>query len=244
VKAILLAAGKGERLRSILKTIPKPMVKVYGKPILEHNIEWLKSYGITDLYINLHFLPEKIRDYFNNGRKWGVKIDYSYEPELLGTAGAVKKIARELWGWGSKNFSSDMGTFLVVYGDNLLKYNLKEIIDFHFQKKGIATIVLYEKDDVSQSGIAVLSDKGRIIKFIEKPKPEESISNLVNTGIYVLNSEILSYIPDEGFTDFGNDIFPAIIKGRGDLYGFISKGSLIAIDTPELYKLVLEGAEL
>jgi len=244
VKAILLAAGKGERLRSILKTIPKPMVKVYGKPILEHNIEWLKSYGITDLYINLHFLPEKIRNYFNNGRKWGVKINYSYEPELLGTAGAVKKIARELWGWESKNFSSDMGTFLVVYGDNLLKYNLKEIIDFHFQKKGIATIVLYEKDDVSQSGIAVLSDKGRIIKFIEKPKAEDAISNLVNTGIYVLNSEILSYIPDEGFTDFGNDIFPAIIKGRGDLYGFISKGSLIAIDTPELYKLVLEGAEL
>lgn len=244
MKAILLAAGKGERLRSILKTIPKPMVKVYGKPILEHNIEWLKSYGITDLYINLHFLPEKIRNYFNNGRKWGVKINYSYEPELLGTAGAVKKIARELWGWESKNFSSDMGTFLVVYGDNLLKYNLKEIIDFHFQKKGIATIVLYEKDDVSQSGIAVLSDKGRIIKFIEKPKAEDAISNLVNTGIYVLNSEILSYIPDEGFTDFGNDIFPAIIKGRGDLYGFISKGSLIAIDTPELYKLVLEGAEL
>ena len=244
MKAIVLAAGKGQRLRSIVKDIPKPMIKVNGKPILEHNIELLKRYGITDIYINLHYLPEVISSYFNNGKKWGVNITYSYEPKILGTAGGVKKIVNNWWKLetAGKNESilkplpSNLGPFLVIYGDNYYNFNLAEIIKFHNEKKGIGTIGVYEKKDVSQSGIVEMDNNNKIIKFIEKPKPYEIVSHLVNTGIYIFEFDVINYIP-EGFSDFGKDIFPFIIK-QEKLYGYVLEGKLIAIDTPELLRAV------
>lgn len=229
MKAIILVAGKGERLKDVTKSVPKPMIEINGNPILEHNIEWLKSYGLKDIYINLHHLPHIIQNYFGNGNKFGVKITYSYEPDLLGTAGAVRKIAEKCW-------RLERQPFLVFYGDNLFEYNLKEIIDFHAEKKGIGTIAVYEKEDVSQSGIVVLDSNNKIQKFIEKPKPEEIESHLVNTGIYVLEQDILNYISPDKMLDFGRDIFPEMIRANESLFSIIVKGRLTAIDTPGLLK--------
>jgi NDP-sugar pyrophosphorylase family protein len=135
MKAVVLAAGKGERLKGVVDTAPKPMVKVDGKPILEHNIAWLKSFGITDICINIHYLPDVVTNYFGDGSKWGVKIIYSYEPKLLGTAGAVRKIVSEIWK------DSVSGAFVVAYGDNLLSdFDLRRIIDFHFENKGLSVL--------------------------------------------------------------------------------------------------------
>jgi len=231
MKAIILAAGKGERLRGTLNNIPKPMVKINGKPILEHNILLLERYGITDIYINLHHQPNVIREHFGDGKKYGVNIKYSYEETLLGTAGAVRKIADEYW--------NRKECFILLYGDNLYQYDLREIINFHMRKKSIATIAVYEKDNVSQSGIVVLDKDNKILKFIEKPKPEELVSNLVNTGIYVLHPKVLNYIPLGKILDFGKDVFPEMIQKGENVFGLIVAGNLIAIDTPELLKEAL-----
>lgn len=228
MKAIILAAGKGERLRSITDNIPKPMMQINGKPILEYNILLLKKYGFKDIYINLHYLPEIIKIYFENGNKFGVNINYSFEKSLLGTAGAVRKIADEYWKGKER--------FILLYGDNLFEYDLGEIIDFHMRKKGIATITVYKKDDVSQSGIVLLDSENRIIKFIEKPTLEKNISHLVNTGLYILEPEVLNYIAPNKILDFGKNVIPEMIQKGEDVFGIIAKGNLIAVDTPELLK--------
>jgi mannose-1-phosphate guanylyltransferase/phosphomannomutase len=251
MKAIILAAGKGERLKGIVDAVPKPMVRIAGKPILRHNIELCRKYGITDLYVNLHHLPDRIVDYFGNGKKFGVTITYSYEETLLGTAGAVRRIADHFWKEdrppsavrrpGSEVVSTpDVSTyslpFLVIYGDNLLNYDLKTIIGFHQARKGMGTIAFHRKDDVSQSGIALLDDDGRIVKFIEKPGPHECISNLVNAGLYVLDLDILKYILPGRVIDFARNVFPYALRNGEALYGIEAQGSLIAIDTPDLFK--------
>lgn len=233
MRAIILAAGKGERLKGVIDCVPKPMVIINGMPILESNILLLKKYGITDMYINLHHFPEKIRNYFGNGIKFGVNINYSFEETLLGTAGAVKKIANEYWNVPER--------FILLYGDNLLEYDLGEIISFHEKKKGIATIALYKKDEVSQSGIVLLDNESKVLKFIEKPRPEQVVSNLVNTGIYVLEPEILSYIQPGKNIDFGKEVFPEMILNNERVFGIIVKGKLTAIDTPALYKQAVDG---
>lgn len=232
MKAIILAAGKGQRLKGILDNIPKPMAPVTGKPILQYNIEWLKNAGVTDIYINLHHLPDVITQYFGNGGRWGVQITYSYEPNLLGTAGAVKKIASEYW---QKN---PIEPFLVVYGDNLVSdFDLRQIMDFHKAKRGIGTICLYSKpDEAAKSGIAVLDKDCKITKFIEKPAPRQITSDLVNTGIYMLEPAILRYISEDCCCDFAKDVFGKILDEGESLYGVVLKANLIAIDTPQLFK--------
>lgn len=236
MKAIILAAGTGERLKGVVDDIPKPMIKIKGKSILEHNIEWLKKFGIKEIYINLHHLPQVIQDSLRDGKKWRVKISYSYEPKLLGTAGGVREIIDKYWN------SVDVSAFLVVYGDNLLNFDLNKIIEFHKLKRGMGTICLYRRQEISQSGIAVINDNDKIIKFIEKPNLKETISNLINTGVYIFEPEILNYIPKDGVSDFGKDIFPEVIERKGKIYGIVMDGELIAVDTPGLLqKAVKEG---
>lgn len=257
MRAIILAAGKGERLKEITSTIPKPMIEIMGKPVLEYNINWLNRYDIKDIYINLHHLPEVIKDYFKDGSRWGARITYSYETKLLGTAGAVRKIAEEYWHLRTDNYylsdaykdlrdskeQKGKDTFIVVYGDNLFEYDLKEILDFHKRKNGIATIAVYEKNDVSQSGIVLLGNDDKILKFIEKPKPEEIVSHIVSTGIYILEPAVLKYIPSDKKVDFGKEIFPEMIQNGENIFGVIVKGDLTAIDTPELLKEALRIIE-
>jgi len=235
MKAIILAAGKCKRLKGTVDNIPKPMIRIKGEPILEHNVEWLKRFGIKEIYINLHHFPDAIKNYFGDGKKMGVKIRYSYEPKLLGTAGGVRRIIDKYWN------SEDTDTFLVIYGDNFLDFNLNKIINFHKTKKGIGTICFYVKKEISQSGIAILDRDSKIIRFIEKPNSKETVSHLVNTGICIFEFSILNYIPKNAVSDFGKDVFPRIVENKTKIYGIVMNGKLVAVDTPELLKKVTKS---
>ena len=158
MKAIKKYAGKGERLGTITNYTPKTMIQIDGKPILQHNIELCKKFGIIDIYINLHHLPHVVMKYFGDGKKFGVNIKYSYEEELLGTSGAVKKIAKS-----DSYFRKN--PFYVIYGDNYSDYNLNLL-----KSEEIATIAFHYREDVSNSGVAEFDENSKILSFIEKPE--------------------------------------------------------------------------
>jgi NDP-sugar pyrophosphorylase family protein len=206
------------------------MINYKGKPLLQHNIELCKSHGIKDIYINLHHLPDKIKSYFMNGEHLGVNIKYSFESELLGTSGAVKKIASYYW----DNTSISDELFFVIYGDNFSDYDLTAIEKKIKDTNSIAAIAFHFRQDTSHSGVAEFDENHRILNFIEKPKPGESESHWVNAGIYCLRKEILSFIP-EGFSDFSKDIFPELLRTNQSIYGVCEETDVKAFDTPEMY---------
>ena len=243
MKAIILAAGKGERLKEITNSLPKPMIKIKGKPILQHNIELCRKYGIEDIFINVHHLSEKIIDYFGDGKKLDVNIKYSYEKELLGTSGAIKKIASEFWNYPKENSNIPLfrlhDSFFVIYGDNLSEYNLNLLIEKQKQTSSPCIIAFHYRDDVSTSGVGEFNEDNRIIRFIEKPLKGETNSHWVNAGIYLLTPEILNFIPD-GFSDFGKDIFPGLLKEKIPIYSVCSAVKVRAFDNKEMYNLNVE----
>ncbi|MFP5265424.1 MAG: NDP-sugar synthase [Blastocatellia bacterium] len=208
-RAMLLAAGEGTRLRPLTETVPKCMLPVAGKPVLEHNIEWLRKFGATDLVINLHYLPEAVVSHFGDGGRWGVRINYSVEPELLGTAGAVRNAARFF-----------DGAFFVWYADNLSTCRLDRLWESHIARGGIATMALHRRDDPTQSGIVGLDENDRIVRFLEKPRPEQVFSHWVNAGILLLEPEVVDRIPARGASDFGRDVFPALLSAGAELNGY------------------------
>ncbi|MFZ1728607.1 MAG: nucleotidyltransferase family protein [Bacteroidota bacterium] len=225
MKAVLLAAGKGTRLGSITAETPKPLLSVRGTPVLRHLAALCAEHGVTDLCINTHYLAERIHEAMGDGSDIGLRIHYSLEKELLGTAGALR------------NFQALLGSeaFFVIYGDNFMDYDLGAFAAFHHSHGGIGTVALYEKEDVRHSGIAVLDEKNRITRFIEKPTPEQRVSHLVNCGLYILEAEIFDDIP-AGVQDFGKDVFPALLAQGKELYGMVMDRPLIAIDTVEMYQ--------
>jgi NDP-sugar pyrophosphorylase family protein len=223
-KAMLLAAGKGERLRPLTEIVPKCMIPVDGKPLLEHTVERLAEYGVSELVINLHYLPDVLVDYFKDGSRWGVSITYSPEKELLGTAGSVRKMA---------DFFD--GPFFVWYGDNLSTCRLESLWQQHRAKGGLATIALHEREDPTQSGIVGLDENGRLTRFLEKPRAREVFSHWVNAGLMVLEPQVLELIPPNTFSDFGRDLFPKMLEQELPLYGYkmTAAEGLWWIDTPE-----------
>lgn len=229
MKAVLLAAGKGKRLKPLTDNIPKVMVPINGKPILEYHIVQLKKVEIKDIFINLHHLSEKIKNYFKDGRKWGVNILYSYEPEILGTAGAVKKLEKEL--------GSD--PFLVVYGDNLIEINYRKFIKYSENRDAIGTVAVFEKEDVRGSGILDIGYRNRVLHFVEKPKSEEIFSHWASAGIFYFCQEIFDYIQPE-FSDLGFDVLPRVIKEGKKLYAYKLKDEVWGIDNPGILKELIE----
>ncbi|MEK6530945.1 MAG: nucleotidyltransferase family protein [Deltaproteobacteria bacterium] len=237
MKAIILAAGRGERLKAV-NSLPKPMIMIKGRPILEHNVLLFKKYGIRDIWINLHHLPQVIAGYFRDGRQFGVNIKYSHEQTLLGTAGAVKKIWKDCWDCDRK------GPFLVAYGDNLFPYRIDEMMGFQAKKKGSAVIAVYEKQgDLSQSGVISIDNDSRITRFIEKPRSKVTSSGFVNAGLYVLEPDVPDFIQEKGFSDFGANVFPEMLKYGKVIHAFRADKTadghaenLVAVDTPELLK--------
>jgi NDP-sugar pyrophosphorylase family protein len=224
MKAMLLAAGRGTRLRPITDQVPKCMLPIAGKPLLETNIEWLRKFGFTELVINLYYLPQVIMDHFGDGSRWGVRIIYSLEEKILGTAGGVKRAAQYF-----------DNTFLVWYGDNLSTCNLADLAAFHQSKKGLATVALFHREDVTYSGIVELDGNYRFVRFLEKPQSDQIFSHWVSAGIFILEPEILNNIPSEGASDFGRDIFPALLGKNYPLYGYTMSGAegLWWVDTIE-----------
>jgi len=224
MKAMILAAGLGTRLRPMTEEIPKCMMRIGGKPLLEHIVRWLQYCGVNEIIINIYHLPEAIRGYFGNGQKWGVRITYSMEDRLLGTAGGVKNVA---WFFDE--------AFFVWYGDNFSVCDLNRLHAFHKAKSGLATIALYYRDEPTQSGIVALDENDRVIRFLEKPSPDKVFSRWVSAGIFVLEPAVLEVIPADGSPDFGRDIFPVLMETGKLLYGYrMSKNEgLWWIDTPE-----------
>lgn len=226
MKVVLLAAGEGTRLGELTENVPKVMLPVDGVPILEHTLRRLQAQGFRDVYINLHHLPDVIRDHFGDGRRFGVNITYSYEPEILGTAGAVAKLLPQL--------GDD--PFLVVYGDNLTDCHFRQLVEFHEDRKPAVTFGVHWREDVTSSGVVVFEEEsGRIQKLVEKPSPHQaaSLGNWVSAGVFVLEWEIADSIPP-GFRDFALHIFPHLLKAGLELYAH-KVNNVIWIDTPEAY---------
>lgn len=225
IKAIILCAGVGSRLRPYTDSCPKPMLEISGKPLLEHTIDLLKSYGITEVAINLYHYSDAITGYFEDGSDFGVKIRYSLEEKPMGTAGALANL---------RDFFDD--TFIVFYGDVLSNLDLKEIIRFHRKNNNLITIALYRVDNPTECGIVEFNGNNRITKFIEKPRTDEVFTNLANAGIYVIEPEILKYIPNEVPYDFGSNLFPLLLSKGIPIHGFEINGYLIDIGTKDKYE--------
>jgi mannose-1-phosphate guanylyltransferase len=224
MKAVILAGGPGTRLRPLTDSIPKCMVPIDDRPVLEHNLDWLRGYGITDIAINLHHLPDAVRGHFSNGERFGVNISYLYEPELLGTAGTV----RALRGWLGID-----EPFLVVYGDNLIRCDVHGLRSTHERSGAAVTVALHWRDDVSSSGVATMTPSGRVARFAEKPAPEAVTSNWVNAGVMLGGAELLDCIGPPPI-DFGRDVLPPLSQA-GRVQGYImGEGeSLFWIDRPK-----------
>jgi mannose-1-phosphate guanylyltransferase / phosphomannomutase len=189
------------------------MVPLVNKPVLGHILDLLKHHGITEVIITLQYMPTAIQDYFGDGSALGMKITYTVEESPLGTAGSVKNAAALL-----------DDTFVVISGDALTDFNLRTIIDFHCQSKAQATLTLYHVPNPLEYGVIVTDDDGHIVQFQEKPDWGNVISDTVNTGIYVLEPEVLKRIPDDEPYDFATQLFPAMLAEGCPLYGYIADG--------------------
>ena len=226
MKAMILAAGEGTRLRPLTLEIPKVLLSVGEIPLIEYTLTWLNSHGIQEVVINLHHLGNKVKSFLGDGSRLGMKISYSPEKRLLGTSGGLKHM---------EQFFDD--TFVVVYGDILTDFDLSAMIEFHKQMEAIATLAIFEAPNPQEVGVVELNPKGRILSLVEKP--QSSIYHppvLGSGGIYVLEKEVLSYIPDRGFSDFACDVFPKLIKLGLPIYGFKLKPEDYFIDIGTLDK--------
>jgi len=212
---MILAAGKGTRVRPLTNEMPKPMIPIIGKPVMEYLIEELARHGFDEIMINVSHLPEKIESYFGNGERLGVEIGYSFEghiendeiqSEALGSAGGLKRI-QEFGG-----FFDD--TFLVVCGDALIDLDLTKAVREHWKSGAVASIctLAVAPEQVSDYGVVVSDDNGQITSFQEKPAVEDALSNKVNTGIYIFEPEVLDLIPSGQTYDIGGDLFPKIVE--------------------------------
>jgi mannose-1-phosphate guanylyltransferase len=219
MRAMILAAGLGTRLRPITYEMPKPMVPVLNRPVMEHIVRLLARHGFTETIANLHWFPELIRDHFGDGSDFRVDLSYSPEEQLLGTSGGVRRAAGFLG-----------GSFLVISGDALTDIDLAAMRDYHQSHDGIATLATKRVADTSQFGVAITGADGRIQGFQEKPDPAEALSDLANCGIYMFRSEIFDFFPAPGasraagpgdpedFADWAMDVFPRLLEGDVPFY--------------------------
>ena len=224
MKAMILCAGSATRLRSVSASLPKCMLDIGGVPLLERTIRWLHSQEITELVINLCYLPDAIRGYFGDGSSWGVHIEYSFEPVALGTAGGVRNAIQLL---------GENEPFIVWYGDNLSRCDLHALSALHQASGAIATVGVFQRKDPWASGIVEFDAASKVARVVEKPKLDETFSNWVNAGIMVCHPKVLDLIPN-GASDFGHDILPCLVTHPQGVYAYRLRPaeSLFWIDTP------------
>lgn len=212
MKAVIMAGGEGSRLRPLTCDLPKPMVPIMNVPIMEHIINLLKEHHIKDIAITLMYMPQKIKDYFGNGSNFGVRIHYFIEDTPLGTAGSVKN---------AETFLDE--TFIVISGDCLTNIDLKKAIQFHRQKKSLATMVLAKVDVPLEYGVVITDENHAIRGFLEKPSWGEVFSDTVNTGTYILEPEIFRFIESGERLDFSHHLFPKLLAEGHPLFGFVTE---------------------
>jgi mannose-1-phosphate guanylyltransferase len=216
MKAMILAAGKGTRVRPITYTTPKPMIPILQKPVMEFLLELLRQHGFNQIIVNVSHLAEEIESYFRDGQRFGVEIGYSFEGSIddngklvgkaIGSAGGMRKIQ------DFKTFFDD--TFIVMCGDALIDLDLTAAVKWHREKGSIATIVTktVPREEVSSYGIVVTDSDGRIKEFQEKPSVESAKSTNISTGIYIFEPEIFEHIPSGVEYDIGGDLFPKLVE--------------------------------
>ena len=221
MKAMILAAGKGTRVRPITHTIPKPMIPILQKPVMEFLLELLREHGFTEIMVNVSHLAEEIENYFRDGQRFGVEIAYSFEGrieegqligEAVGSAGGLKKIQ------SFQPFFDD--TFVVLCGDALIDLDLSEAVRRHKAKGAMASLITKRvpRDQVSSYGVVVTDDDGRVRSFQEKPAVDEAASDMINTGIYIFEPEVLNYVPEGVPFDIGSDLFPRLVADGAPFY--------------------------
>ncbi|MBI4051479.1 MAG: NDP-sugar synthase [Elusimicrobia bacterium] len=213
MKAMILAAGAGTRLRPITYELPKPLVPVVNRPVLHHVLDTVRQHGIKEVVINLHAHADRVRHSVGNGSAWGLKIHFSYEKNLLGTAGAVKKAAR---------IFKD-GPFFVLSGDGLSDIDLTDLMAFHQSRRSLATMAIKAVDHRFEYGVTLTNSQQKIKGFLEKPSWADVFSNTVNTGIYVFDPKILALIPEGKPYDFGHELWPLLLKKGAPIYGYLHK---------------------
>lgn len=213
MKAVILAGGKGSRLRPLTCNKPKPMVPLLGQPCMSYTVDLLRRTGITDIAVTLQYMPDIIRGFFGDGSEHGVRMSYYEETSPLGTAGSVKNAAEFL-----------DETFIVISGDALTDFHLADAVRYHKQKGSLATIILTRVETPLEYGVAITEADGRITRFLEKPSWGEVFSDTVNTGIYIFEPEVLDHIPADQEFDFSKDLFPSLMKKGHDLHGYIADG--------------------
>ena len=221
MKAMILAAGKGTRVRPITHTIPKPMIPILQKPVMEFLLELLRQHGFTEVMVNVSHLAEEIENYFRDGQRFGVEIAYSFEGRIedgeligdaLGSAGGLKKIQN------FQRFFDD--TFVVLCGDALIDLDLTEAVRRHREKGAMASLITKRvpNDQVSSYGVVVTDADGRVLSFQEKPPVAEAASNMINTGIYIFEPEVLDFVPSDQPFDIGSDLFPKLVAAGAPFY--------------------------
>jgi mannose-1-phosphate guanylyltransferase / phosphomannomutase len=213
VKAVVMAGGEGTRLRPLTSNQPKPMVPIVGKPCMEHILELLEQHGFDEVIVTVAFMPQAIRSYFGDGDTLGLEIEYSVEESPLGTAGSVRLASSKL-----------DEPFLVISGDALCDVDLSEIVRTHQEKGAAVTIGLKSVDNPLEFGIVVTDEEGRIERFLEKPSWGQVFSDTINTGIYVLDPEVLNHVPTDRPYDFSKELFPLLLEMGRPLYGHVFDG--------------------
>ncbi len=225
MKAIIMAGGEGKRLKPVTGDTPKPLTMLCGRPIMEHIILLLKQHGITDICAALKYRPDDIKSYFGNGERLGVHLEYRVEQTALGTAGGVKNCA---------DFYGDED-FLVISGDAACDFDLGSIIAEHEKRSPEATIVLYPDPEPLRYGLALCDRDGLVRSFIEKPDWSRVVTNLVNTGIYIITPHAMAKVPESTEYDFAKDLFPALLRDGEKLFGCPADGYWCDIGTPKSY---------
>jgi mannose-1-phosphate guanylyltransferase/phosphomannomutase len=213
MKAVVMAGGEGTRLRPVTSNQPKPMVPIVGKPCMEHILELLARHGFDEVIITLAFLPQAIRSYFGSGESVGLELEYSVEESPLGTAGSVRLASGKL-----------DETFLVISGDALCDIDLTRLVDFHHERGAAVTIGLKAVDNPLEFGIVVTDADGRVERFLEKPSWGQVFSDTINTGIYVIDPEVLRHVPTDRPFDFSKELFPLLLEMGRPIYGHVCDG--------------------
>lgn len=225
MKAVIMAGGEGRRLKAVTGDLPKPMVPLLGKPLMERCIELLRENGIRDICATLRYNPGPIMDYFGDGEAFGVDITWRVETQPLGTAGGVRACMDVLGD----------GPFLVVSGDAACDFDLASLAAEHAASGAAATVALYECREPLRYGVAVRDGAGDVRCFIEKPSWRRVVSDLVSTGIYVISPHAMEYVPEGEPFDFAADLFPLLLERGERIHGAVPRGYWCDVGTPESY---------
>ena len=227
LKAVVLAGGQGTRLRPLTDHLPKPMLPVLNRPLLDYLIDRLRDVGVTKIIFAVGYRPEPLIERYGRGQAWGLEIDYAVEDSPLGTSGAVRAILPQL-----------TETFLVLNGDVIASVDLRPMIDQHVERREFATIAIHEEDDPSRFGLVQTDGEGYLLRFLEKPKPPLFPAKTVNSGVYVLEPEALRFVPEGQPSMFETDLFPNMLRMNMQVHSYRWAGYFRDMGTPESYLAV------